>query len=108
VHWSHRVRGAFPDGQLYVNLRGFDSGGQATDPSEALSGMLDALDVPPRRTPPGVDARAALFRSLLAGKRILIVLDNARDTEQVRPLLPGTPGSTRTATRSPWHRHSPG
>jgi DNA-binding SARP family transcriptional activator len=92
VHWAHRARHAFPDGQFYVNLRGFDPGGQAMDPADALRGFLDALDVSPQRIPVGLDAQAALFRSLLTGRRILVVLDNARDTGQVRPLLPGSPG----------------
>ncbi|HEY8983617.1 MAG TPA: BTAD domain-containing putative transcriptional regulator [Streptomyces sp.] len=92
VHWGHRVRKAFPDGQLYVNLRGFDPGGASRDPAEALRGFLDALEVPPARIPAGVDAQAALYRSLLADRRMLVVLDNARDADQVRPLLPGAPG----------------
>ncbi|MEU5261355.1 BTAD domain-containing putative transcriptional regulator [Amycolatopsis sp. NPDC021455] len=92
VHWAHRVRARFPDGQLYVNLRGFDRSGQATDPAEATRLLLDGLGVPAARVPAGLDGRAALYRSLLAGRRMLVVLDNARDAEQVRPLLPGTAG----------------
>ncbi|MHC5902793.1 AfsR/SARP family transcriptional regulator [Streptomyces sp. S6] len=92
VHWGHRVRKSFPDGQLYVNLRGFDPAGSSRDPAEALRGFLDALEVPPARIPAGVDAQAALYRSLLADRRMLVVLDNARDADQVRPLLPGAPG----------------
>ncbi|MFE2424007.1 BTAD domain-containing putative transcriptional regulator [Streptomyces hokutonensis] len=92
VHWAHRVREFFPDGQLYVNLHGFDPGGAVGDPAEAVRGFLDAFAVPPARIPPGLEAQAALYRSLLADRQMLIVLDNARDAEQVRPLLPGAPG----------------
>ncbi|MEW2574436.1 BTAD domain-containing putative transcriptional regulator [Streptomyces sp. NPDC047070] len=98
VHWAHRVREAFPDGQLYVNLRGFVPGGSITDPAEAVRGFLDALGVPPARIPNGLEAQAGLYRSLLAGRRVLVVLDNARDAEQVRPLLPGAPGCLALVT----------
>ncbi|MFI6543043.1 AfsR/SARP family transcriptional regulator [Streptomyces prunicolor] len=92
VRWAYRVAHRFPDGQLYVNLRGFDPGGAATDPGEALRGFLEALGVPPQRMPTGTDAQTGLYRSLLARRRVLILLDNALDSEQVRPLLPGSPG----------------
>ncbi|MFJ1806792.1 MULTISPECIES: BTAD domain-containing putative transcriptional regulator [unclassified Streptomyces] len=98
VHWGHRMRKHFPDGQLYVNLRGFDPSGASRDPAEALRGFLDAFEVPPARVPTGVDAQAALYRSLLADRRVLVVLDNARDAEQVRPLLPGAPGCLALVT----------
>jgi NB-ARC domain len=76
-----------------VNLRGFDPGGQAMAAAEAIRVLLDALGAPPERIPPSLDAQAALYRSLLAGKRMLVVLDNAREANQVRPLLPGTPST---------------
>jgi predicted ATPase len=91
VEWAHQVAGEFPDGQLYVNLRGYDQGRPLT-PGEALAGCLSALGVPGPRIPAEVDDRAAAYRSVLAGRRVLIVLDNVRDAEQVRPLLPGEPG----------------
>ncbi|MFI8305314.1 AfsR/SARP family transcriptional regulator [Streptomyces sp. NPDC085927] len=92
VHWAHRIADRFPGGQLYINLRGFDPTGSAVTPDEAIRIFLDALGVPPMRIPAGLDAQVALYRSMLAQRRVLILLDNARDTEQVRPLLPGSPG----------------
>jgi DNA-binding SARP family transcriptional activator/tetratricopeptide (TPR) repeat protein/DNA-binding XRE family transcriptional regulator len=92
VHWAHRVRDRFPDGQLYVNLRGFHPSGDALTPGEALEGFLTALGLPPTRVPPTPDQQSACFRTLLADRRVLVLLDNARDAEQVRPLLPGAPG----------------
>jgi DNA-binding SARP family transcriptional activator/tetratricopeptide (TPR) repeat protein len=92
VHWAHRVADRFPDGQLYVNLRGFDPAGSVMSPAEAIRGFLDALEVSPLRIPAGLAAQAGLYRSLLASRRVLIVLDNARDADQVRPLLPGASG----------------
>ncbi|MEO3780176.1 BTAD domain-containing putative transcriptional regulator [Micromonospora sp. B11E3] len=92
VHWAHRARHRFPDGQLYVNLRGFDVTGSAMSPGEALRGFLDALQVPAHRIPASLDGQVGLYRSLLADKRVLVLLDNARDAEQVRPLLPSSPG----------------
>ncbi|HEY2575676.1 MAG TPA: tetratricopeptide repeat protein [Streptosporangiaceae bacterium] len=92
VHWAHQVAEHFPDGQLYVNLRGFDPSGPPVGPEDAVRGFLDALGIPAERIPVGLDARTGLLRSLLAGRRVLVLLDNARDAGQVRPLLPATPG----------------
>jgi DNA-binding SARP family transcriptional activator len=91
VHWGHQATPRFPDGQLYVNLRGFDPAGEALDPARAVRGLLDALGVPPERVPSNLDGQIALYRGLLGGRRMLVLLDNARDAEQVRPLLPGSP-----------------
>ncbi len=88
VHWAHRVKDRFPDGQLYVNLRGFDPGTIALTPAEALHGFLIALGVAIERIPTSLDGRAGLYRGWLAGRRMLVVLDNARDADQIRPLLP--------------------
>ena len=98
VHWAHQVADQFPDGQLFVNLRGFDPAGVPVSPTAALRDLLDALGVPAERIPPGLDARAGLYRSLLSGKRMLVVLDNARNAGQVRPLLPGSPGCMTIVT----------
>jgi len=92
VYWAHQVRQLFPDGQLYVNLRGFGPAGSAMEPAEAIHGFLDAFAVPSDRIPLDLDERAALYRSLLSDLRVLIVLDNARDVAQIRPLLPGSSG----------------
>ena len=91
VHWARRVAGRFPDGQLYANLRGFDPGAAVT-PEEAAGWFLVALGVPTAQIPADAQARYGLYRSVLAGRRVLIVLDNAADATQVRPLLPGSPG----------------
>ncbi|MFF2848464.1 BTAD domain-containing putative transcriptional regulator [Streptomyces sp. NPDC058001] len=98
VHWAHQIADRFPDGQLYINLRGFDPTGSVVTPDEAIRVFLDGLGVPPMRIPAGLEAQAALYRSLLAHRRVLILLDNARDSEQVRPLLPGNPGCTVIVT----------
>ncbi len=93
LHAGHRIAALFPDGQLYVDLRGFGPRQPPMQPAEALTGFLRALGADPPAIPAAVEEQAAMFRSLLAGKRMLIVLDNAADPEQVRPLLPGGPGS---------------
>jgi tetratricopeptide (TPR) repeat protein len=98
IHWAHQVARLFPDGQLYANLRGFDPSGAPATPAEAVRGFLDALGVPPERIPAEPAAQAGLYRSLLAGRQVLVVLDNARDEAQVRPLLPGSPASVVVIT----------
>ncbi|MEV0385509.1 BTAD domain-containing putative transcriptional regulator [Nonomuraea sp. NPDC050643] len=89
VHWAHHAHQHFPDGQLYVDLRGFGPG-QPMDPAAALETLLLGLNIPVERIPTDLHARSALLRSALAERRVLLVLDNARDTAQVRPLLPGS------------------
>jgi len=92
VHWAHRIADRFVDGQLYVNMRGFGSTGSPMTAAEAVRAFLDALGVPPERIPAALDAQVGLYRSLLADRQALVLLDNARDADQVRPLLPGSPG----------------
>lgn len=92
VRFGHRVADRFPDGQLYLDLRGFDLDQPPVAPSAALSHFLHALGIDARWQPTGLDELAATFRSALAGRRVLIVLDNAASTEQARALLPGAAG----------------
>ena len=92
VQWAHRVADRFPDGQLYINLRGFGPSRSQMDPAEVIRAFLDALGVSTDALPAQADAQVGLYRSLLAGRRILIVLDNARDARQLRTLLPGNSG----------------
>jgi DNA-binding SARP family transcriptional activator len=93
VHWAHRVAGSFPDGQLYLNLNGFGPAGLPVTPKDAIGQVLEAMRVPSATMPSSLGGRAGLYRTLLAERRMLIVLDNARDAAQVRPLLPGGAGS---------------
>ncbi|HEU5160961.1 MAG TPA: BTAD domain-containing putative transcriptional regulator [Streptosporangiaceae bacterium] len=97
VRWAHRMTGRFPDGQLYVDLRG-DEPNRAVDPGEALAGLLGALGVPASDIPAGPGERAVLLRGLLARRRVLMVLDNAASGPQVRPLLAGGPGCAIVVT----------
>ncbi|BBC32181.1 hypothetical protein SGFS_034750 [Streptomyces graminofaciens] len=102
VHGAHTVADRFPDGQLHVELRGFTPAGAPLEPAEALRGMLGALGVASRELPSGLDALAGLYRSVLSGRRLLVLLDDALDTEQIRPLLPASPGCLTLVTS----RHS--
>jgi DNA-binding SARP family transcriptional activator/DNA-binding XRE family transcriptional regulator len=88
LRWAHQVADRWPDGQLYVDLRGYDPG-QPVSAADALAGFLRALGLQEKDLPPGEDERAARYRSLLSGRRMLVVLDNAAGAEQVRPMLPG-------------------
>lgn len=98
VHWAHRARDRFPDGQLYVDLRGFDPSGAPMPPIEVIRGLLGALGVPAGQVPDDLPALTGLYRSVLADRRMLILLDNAFDSAQVRPLLAGSPGCLTLVT----------
>ncbi|MFD9813267.1 BTAD domain-containing putative transcriptional regulator [Streptomyces sp. NPDC059080] len=97
VQWAHQHAAAFPDGQLFADLRGFGEGDEAA-PAEILRDFLLALGTPPERVPTSAEAASALFRSLVAERRLLVVLDNARGSAQVRPLLPGGPHCATVVT----------
>lgn len=90
LHWAHQVRHQFPDGQLYVNLRGYDAVEAPRDPGDALGDILRALGITSEIIPENTEQRSALFRTLAADRKLLIILDNARSAAQVRPLLPGS------------------
>ena len=92
VHAAHRLTAHFPDGQIFVHLHAHTAGQRPADPAEALATLLLTTGVAPHRIPPGLEARSALWRDHLADKKVLLVLDDAADTDQVRPLLPGSAG----------------
>ncbi|WP_176985155.1 AfsR/SARP family transcriptional regulator [Asanoa ishikariensis] len=93
VHWAHQIANKFPDGQLFLNLRGLDPDGRVMSSQDALATLLASLGEPAVSSPhENVDSQAARYRSRLAGRRVLILLDNARDSDQVRPLLPASQG----------------
>ncbi len=98
MRWSHRNRDRFPDGQIYLNLRGFDPTGPVMTTAAAMRRLLDAFGLSAQRIPSSLEAQTDLYRSAVADKRILVVLDNARDAAQVRPLLPGAPGCLTLVT----------
>ncbi|MFY1669572.1 AfsR/SARP family transcriptional regulator [Plantactinospora sp. WMMB334] len=98
LHWAHAVAHRFVDGQLYINLRGYGPSRSVMSPNEAIRSFLEALGIPALRIPTTLEAQVGLYRSLLAGRRVLVVLDNAFSAEQVRPLLPGTSGGVVVVT----------
>lgn len=98
VHWAHIVADAFPDGQLYVDLHGFNPQRTPVEPAGALAQTLVSLGVDPGRIPEGLEAREKLYRSVTRGRQILLLLDDARTAEQVRPLLPGHRGAVVLVT----------
>jgi DNA-binding SARP family transcriptional activator len=98
AYWAHRVVASFPDGQLYVNLKGVSPPSGPVGPDQAVREFLQALGTPPAELPESLSAQAALYRSMLAGRQVLVVLDNALDSEQVAALLPGSPGCAALVT----------
>jgi DNA-binding SARP family transcriptional activator len=98
LHWAHSAANQFPDGQLYVNLRGYDPGGSPVTPAQAVRGFLGALGIPPSQIPSDPHEQAGLYRSLMSDRKMLILADNARDPAHVRPLIPTAPGSLLLVT----------
>jgi len=102
VRWAHQIADRFPDGQLYVNLMGFARSGRPAPKKSAIRKILAALHVPAERIPADRDVQTGLYRSLMWGKRILVVLDNAQNSAQVRPLLPSASGCMVVVTSRSW------
>jgi NB-ARC domain len=98
VHAAHQLASRFPDGQIFLPLHGHTPGQQAVDPGDALASLLLTAGVAARQIPPGLEARMALWRDRLAGRQLLLVLDDAASSEQVQPLLPGSGGSVVLVT----------
>jgi DNA-binding SARP family transcriptional activator/tetratricopeptide (TPR) repeat protein len=98
LHWAHQHTARYPDGQLFVDLRGFDPAGEPMPPTTAVHGFLTALGVPSASIPADPHAQVGLYRNSIAGRRMLVVLDNARSSEEVVPLLPGSPTCTVLVT----------
>lgn len=99
LHWAHRVREEFPDGQLYVDVHGYDPNREPLEIGEVLNRFLRALGVPASDTPVSVDERSALLRTLLADRRMLVMLDNVRSSADLLPLLPGAPSCVVVTSR---------